>query len=772
MGGFSRLRAWSARCRSTGERGLTLVELLVTIVILGVLGSVTSVALAGFDDASSAIACPADTSRLKRAESTFFRQQARYGSEADLVGAGLLEVASDVHDITAASMSYSISEVGRCVGSNTTYSLSAPTVGSTEQSGATVAVMNPDGTAVSGAAVSYSQGSWTAIGTTGVSGQVNAPLADGTYDFRVVLNGTTNTLSAVTVTQGTLVTFPTVQLTVSLTNSTGAPLSGGAVSILSSGGSASSIGTTGAAGSVTTQVLPAVYDVTMTYASRSMVKTGISVNAASTVSFQTHALTVRLLSSGGGAPLAGGVVSATPSGGSPIALGTTSAAGTVVATLLDGGYTVSMTYNGTTTTQSATLSSDTTLTFTAPGSVTATLQMLSSTGSGLTGQDAAIWWRAAGASSWTFAGYPNASGAVSFTANAGNYDFRARWFGTYDIKTNVAISSGTAVTFQAVAVTEFLRSSTGTGLTGQDSAIWLRPSGTSSWYFSGYPNASGQVVQQLLNGNYDFRARWFGVLEVSPSTAVSSATTVTFQAVAVTEFLRSSTGTGLTGQDSAIWLRRSGTSSWYFSGYPNASGQVVQQLLNGNYDFRARWFGTYDIKTNIAISAATTVTFQAVAVTEFLRSSTGTGLTGQDSAIWLRPSGTSSWYFSGYPNASGQVVQQLLNGNYDFRARWLGVLEVSPSTAITAATTVTFQAASIDITALRTSDNSVVSGATVSIITGGGTYNVGSTDGTGKFLAQVLVGTVGVRCTRSPITGTNSNIVVPAGGTSTTVMLA
>ena len=129
--------------------------------------------------------------------------------------------------------------------------------------------MNPDGTAVSGAVVSYSQGSWTAMGTTNASGQVNAPLADGTYDFRVVLGGTTNTLTGVIVKQGTLVTFPTVQLTVTLANAAG-PLSGGSVSVRSSGGSSSSIGTTTSSGSVTAQVLPAIYDVTMTYASRSM----------------------------------------------------------------------------------------------------------------------------------------------------------------------------------------------------------------------------------------------------------------------------------------------------------------------------------------------------------------------------------------------------------------------------------------------------------------------------------------------------------------------
>ena len=171
---------------------------------------ITSVAFAGFDSSSSAVSCRADRTRLQRAESTFYLQKARYGTEAELVSAGLLGSDSDIHDVTVASSAYTISEVGRCIGTSTAYNIAAPTVGTTTHSGVTVAVMNADGTGVSGAVVSYSQGSWTTMGTTASTGQVNAALADGTYDFRVVLGGTTNTLSGVSVKQGTLVTFPTV----------------------------------------------------------------------------------------------------------------------------------------------------------------------------------------------------------------------------------------------------------------------------------------------------------------------------------------------------------------------------------------------------------------------------------------------------------------------------------------------------------------------------------------------------------------------------------
>ena len=929
MDGILRLRAWLQEQRLRGVGGFSLPELLAVVAILGVMAGISSLAFGGFDSASSSISCKADKTRLQRAESTFYLQKARYGTEADLVADGLLGAESDLHDVTVASSAYTISEVGRCIGTSTAYNIAAPTVGTTAQSGVTVAVMNTDGTAVSGAVVSYSQGSWTAMGTTSTSGQVNAPLASGTYDFRVVLGGTTNTLSGVNVKQGTLVTFPTVRLTATLSNASG-PLAGGSVSVQSSGGSSSAIGTTSASGSVAAQVLPAIYDVTMTYASHAMTQTSISVNAPTTVAFNTHTLTVKLLTVSG-TPQSGGVVSVTPSGGSAFGLGTTNSSGIVTATVLDGQYTVSMVYGGVTSTQNATLSGDTTVTF-QPS--TTTLRMRSSTGAALSGQDSAIWWRSTGSSSWSFAGYPDASGNVTISQLPGTYDYEARWFGVYEVKSAVVITGATALTWQTFAATEFLesstgsglsgqdsaiwvrpagssswlfsgypngsgqvvqellassydfqarwfgvyevksavsiasnstvtwqtfaatellRSSTGSGLSGQDSAIWVRPAGSGSWYFSGYPNGSGQVVQELLASSYDFQARWFGVYEVKSAVSIASNSTVTWQTFAATEFLESSTGSGLSGQDSAIWVRPAGSSGWYFSGYPNASGQVVQELLASSYDFQARWFGVYEVKSAVSIASNSTVTWQTVAATEYMRSSTGSGLSGQDSAIWVRPAGSSGWYFSGYPNGSGQVVQELLSSSYDFQARWFGVYQVQSAVPITSSTTVTFQgeaatlsllastgsglsgqdsaiwvrpagssgwyfsgypnasgqvvqqlldgsydvqfrwlgtyqvssanavngpttiavnAAAVSITARKTSDNSVVSGAATYVVTGGGSNFVGYTDGSGQLTAQVLVGTIGVQCTKSPLTGTNSNLVVGSGGLSTTVMLA
>ena len=63
-------------------------------------------------------------------------------------------------------------------------------------------------------------------------------------------------------------------------------------------------------------------------------------------------------------------------------------------------------------------------------------------------------------------------------------------------------------------------------------------------------------------------------------------------------------------------------------------------------------------------------------------------------------------------------------------------------------------------------------GANTWVITGGGSFYLGTTDGSGQYVAQVLTGTMNVQCTKSPLTGTVSNVTVPAGGAATTVQLA
>jgi general secretion pathway protein G len=81
------------------DKGFTLVELLIVIVILGILATVTVFAVTGITDKGKTSACKADLKTIQTAEEAYSANHGNYTSlQQDLVDDGLL------HD-TAATMS-------------------------------------------------------------------------------------------------------------------------------------------------------------------------------------------------------------------------------------------------------------------------------------------------------------------------------------------------------------------------------------------------------------------------------------------------------------------------------------------------------------------------------------------------------------------------------------------------------------------------------------------------------------------------------------------
>ncbi len=403
----------------------------------------------------------------------------------------------------------------------------------------------------------------------------------------------------------------------------------------------------------------------------------------------------------------------------------------------------------------------------------ATLRLLASTGAGLSGQDAALFVRVAGAVAWSFSGYPDGSGTVAQELLAGVYDVDARWFRVDSVQSGIAVAVGApvTVTFRTKLATLRMLASDGSGLSGHDGALFVRPVGTSTWSSAGAPDASGTVAQELFAATYDVEARWFGAQAVQSSLAVDGPITVTFQATRATLQMLSSTGTGLSGQDESLWVRQSGTSAWYQTD-PPGSGVVAQELLPGVYDVRSRWFGVFVQQSNVAVLGPVAVTFTSVPVTLKMLTSSGSGLAGEDEAMWVRSTGTAPYFFLGAPPASGVLVQELFAASYDVKFRWTGSTVVLGSNAVSGPATVSVSAVPVVVNCRRQSDGTAVAGATGSVVHGGVVYPFGASDGSGIVNVQVLVGAHDFRCKLGALQATNTNVTVPAGGTTTTILMS
>lgn len=101
------------------DRGFTLVELLIVIVILGILATVTVFAVRGITNKGQESACNADKKTIEVAAESYMANFGEYPADIDaMVTEGLLRSADSgnwTYAYTAGDPTYTLTAAGECV---------------------------------------------------------------------------------------------------------------------------------------------------------------------------------------------------------------------------------------------------------------------------------------------------------------------------------------------------------------------------------------------------------------------------------------------------------------------------------------------------------------------------------------------------------------------------------------------------------------------------------------------------------------------------------
>ena len=428
-----------------------------------------------------------------------------------------------------------------------------------------IKLLNSTGTLLTGGSLQYYEGGWkdainNGDGTFLVDSTLSSVSLKMTYEYG------TQTLSNVSLANGNVAVFQTVNTEVKLQNSSGISLDTGTVQYYA--GAWREFGTT-TNGTAYKELLPNTYSFRMTYANAGNDKQQ-NISANSTVTFNTVNAAVELRNSSGSLMDAGTVQYYA---GAWREFGTTTN-GTAYKELLPNTYSFRMTYANAGNDKQQNISANSTVTF---NTVNAAVELRNSSGSLMdagTVQYYAGAWREFGTTTNGTAYKELLPNTYSFRmtyANAGN-----------DKQQN--ISANSTVTFNTVNAAVELRNSSGS----------LMDAGTVQYYAGAWrefgTTTNGTAYKELLPNTYSFRTTHEYVSNDKQQN-IGTNSTVTFSTKACSVTVKNAEGQPANSADIKYYA-----GAWRQFG-TTVNGEAVKELLPANLSFRASYNGVQKDKT-------------------------------------------------------------------------------------------------------------------------------------------------------------------------------
>ena len=383
--------------------------------------------------------------------------------------------------------------------------------------------------------------------------------------------------------------IPAGYTTASLTDSTGNPIAGAAVTFRSASGSVTNAATD-SNGIASATLTPGTYSVTMNYATGYQTKT-ITVTAAgpNAVNFSTVAVTAKV-NDPDTADLATATIEHAGNTGSYGSKIPVNASGAVIFQVLPGTNTFTAWDAGGYQAQTVTISGAATVTF---NTVAVTVQLNDPDGADLA---AASVTHAGNTGSYGPKTAVSGSGVVTFQVLPGTNSFTAYDAGGYQTQT-VTISGTATVTFATVAVTVQVNDPSSADIAAASAAH----AGNTGIFGPKTPvDGTGAVTFQVLPGTNTFTAYDAGGYQAQTVT-ISGAATVTFATVAVTVTVLKN-GSPLT----TATVTHAGNTGTYGpkTAVDATTGEVVFQVLSGTNSFTA-WDGSAFQSETLTVTSAT-----------------------------------------------------------------------------------------------------------------------------------------------------------------------